>query len=282
MDTVFIDNLGVDCIVGIYEHERQNPQRICFDIRAQFDNQKSARCDDIGSTVDYHHMSNVVRDYVAASDDFLLETLIEAVASIILQQFAVTEVTVRVCKKKVIENVDAVGIQITRRAQKLPILLALGSNVQPEQNIRQALALLKAEFGALVVSRIYQNPAVGFAGLDFYNAAVRFESNYSASVLYRKLHQLEVQMGRDASWHKNQNRPIDLDLLAIGQQRIHLPYLHLPRANLLNAAYILAPVADVAFDLCPAGQNQTYPQLWQQWAKANPQAAAALKIVQLD
>src|SRR5688500_14943512 len=74
--------------------------------------------------------------------------------------------------------------------------LSLGSNVDPERHLTQALAELDAKFGAVAASRFIRTPAVGFDGPDFLNAAAIVETDLGIVELDAWLHALEDAHGR--------------------------------------------------------------------------------------
>src|SRR3546814_15106191 len=74
--------------------------------------------------------------------------------------------------------------------------LSLGSNLEPEANLRSAIAALRARFGDVRLSRVYRTRAVGFAGGDFLNAAAVIETDLEPRALDALLHALEDANGR--------------------------------------------------------------------------------------
>src|SRR3546814_2507523 len=93
MDTVFIEALEVEALIGIYDWERRIRQPLLFDIEMQFDNRVPAASDDIADTLNYKAVSKRVIAYVSQSDFGLVETLAERVAAIILEEFRSEEHT---------------------------------------------------------------------------------------------------------------------------------------------------------------------------------------------
>src|SRR3546814_11925321 len=75
--------------------------------------------------------------------------------------------------------------------------LSLGSNLEPEANLRSAIAELRARFGDVRLSRVYRTRAVGFDGGDFLNAAAVIETDLEPGALDAWLHALEDAHGRD-------------------------------------------------------------------------------------
>lgn len=114
MDTVFIEDLRVDTVIGIYEWERRIRQTVRFDLEMDFDIRAAAAGDDIDRTLDYKAVSKRVIAFVEAAEFRLVETLAERVAALILDEFDVPRVTVTADKHYALRGAGGVGVRITR------------------------------------------------------------------------------------------------------------------------------------------------------------------------
>ena len=94
MDIIYLKDLRIDTVIGIYEWERRIKQTLTFDIEMAADAGKAAQSDSIDDTVSYEAVANRVTGYVGASEFELLETLAEKVAGILLDEFNVRWVPV--------------------------------------------------------------------------------------------------------------------------------------------------------------------------------------------
>jgi dihydroneopterin aldolase len=119
MDTVFIEALEVEALIGIYDWERRIRQPLLFDIEMEFDNRVPAASDDIADTLNYKAVSKRVIEYVSQSDFGLVETLAERVAAIILDEFGVLRVRLKLGKPGAVRGARAVGVTIERSAATL-------------------------------------------------------------------------------------------------------------------------------------------------------------------
>lgn len=143
--------------------------------------------------------------------------------------------------------------------------LSLGSNLQPEQNIRGCLDALSHCFGAMQVSSAYHAQAVGFQGASFINLVVRLESEWSVGDMQRWLKALEDQYGRDRLAPKYADRTLDVDILLVDDWVGTFEQVRLPRDEVLHHAFVLWPLAELA-PLTPHPVVRTnFEQLWQQW-----------------
>lgn len=144
--------------------------------------------------------------------------------------------------------------------------VAIGSNVEPKKNITSALNSLKSRFGVLKRSKIYRTAPIGVTGHDFYNLAVRFDTNDPVELVVSKLKLVESEHGRVRAVTKNLSGILDLDLLTYDQIVIHNADLRIPRSDILNCAFVLKPLADIAADQTHPEIGITYAELWLDFA----------------
>ena len=114
MDKLIIHKLEAACRVGVTEEERAVAQPIWIDLELPIDAQRAAAHDELRDSLDYARVVEVAR---RAADDRafrLLETLAEVVASTILREFEIAEVTVRV-RKRALPGIEYAAVEITRR-----------------------------------------------------------------------------------------------------------------------------------------------------------------------
>ncbi len=138
--------------------------------------------------------------------------------------------------------------------------ISLGSNIEPEANLRAALELLEERFGPLVISPVYRSAAEGFEGDDFLNLVVGIETGEPLREVRRALRAIEAARGRARGSEKFSSRTLDLDLLTWGD-RVD-PALNLPRDEILEYAFVLRPLADVAADERHPLTGRSYGELW--------------------
>ena len=114
MDTVFIEELRIDAVIGIYDWERRVRQTLSFDIEMAFDNTVPAADDDIGKTLNSKDVSKRLIGYVGESSFGLVETLAERCAAIIREEFGVSWVRLKLSKPGAVRGAKAVGVRIER------------------------------------------------------------------------------------------------------------------------------------------------------------------------
>ena len=114
MDRVFIEGLEIDALIGIYDWERRIRQTLSFDIEMGFDNRLPAASDNIADTLNYKAVSKRLIEFVGASDYGLVETLAERCAQLLLDEFGVRHVRLKLSKPGAVRGARAVGVIIER------------------------------------------------------------------------------------------------------------------------------------------------------------------------
>lgn len=114
MDIIYLNDLRIDTVIGIYDWERRITQTVSFDLEMATDIRKAASSDSIEDTLDYKAVAKRLIGFVSESKFQLVETLAEQVASIILNEFHVPWVRVRLNKKGAVRYAGDVGIIIER------------------------------------------------------------------------------------------------------------------------------------------------------------------------
>lgn len=117
MDTVFINDLRVNAVIGVYDWERRITQSLSFDLELAADIRRAAERDDIADTVNYKAVAKRLIAFVEDSEFQLVETLAERVAQIILDEFAVPWVRLTLRKPGAVRGARDVGVIIERGAR---------------------------------------------------------------------------------------------------------------------------------------------------------------------
>lgn len=116
MDKIFLGALTVECIVGIWDWERRVKQKVILDLEMATDIRRAAASDRIEDTIDYKKVSKRLLAFVGESQFNLVETLAEQIARVVVTEFGVSWVKVRLNKQGAIRGARDVGIEIERRA----------------------------------------------------------------------------------------------------------------------------------------------------------------------
>lgn len=114
MDKVFIEGLEIEALIGIYDWERRIRQPLLFDLEMAFDNRRPAASDAIADTLDYKAVSKRLIAFVSQSEFGLVETLAERCAELVLREFDVGHVRLKLSKPGAVRGARAVGVVIER------------------------------------------------------------------------------------------------------------------------------------------------------------------------
>lgn len=114
MDIIYLHDLKIECVLGIWEWERRTTQTVSVDLDLGADVRKAAASDRIEDTVDYKAIAKRLIGFVGASQYGLVETLAEKIADIVLTEFPVRWVRVRVNKPGAIRGAGDVGVIVER------------------------------------------------------------------------------------------------------------------------------------------------------------------------
>ncbi len=114
MDKIFLQDLRVETVVGIWDWERAVPQTVSIDLEMAADVAKAAAEDSIEATLDYRGVAKRIIGFVETSRFNLIETMAESIAAIIREEFEVPWVRVSVHKPRAIRGSRDVGIVIER------------------------------------------------------------------------------------------------------------------------------------------------------------------------
>ncbi len=117
MDIVFLRDLKIETIIGIFDWEREIKQTVTLDLEMAADVAHAAKSDSIEATLDYKAVAKRLIEFVGHSEYKLVETLAERVAEIVLNEFNVPWVRVRVNKPGAVRYAGDVGVIIERGAR---------------------------------------------------------------------------------------------------------------------------------------------------------------------
>jgi D-erythro-7,8-dihydroneopterin triphosphate epimerase len=114
MDKIFIRDLALRCIIGIYPEERREKQDVVINVEMHADLRKAGRSDDLNDTVDYKSIKKAILKLVEKSGFQLIESLAENIADIALADDKVQTVIVTIDKPGALRFAKASAVQITR------------------------------------------------------------------------------------------------------------------------------------------------------------------------
>lgn len=120
MDIIFLHDLRVETVIGIWDWERKIRQTVAIDLEMSADIARAAATDSVDDTLNYKLVAKRLQQYVGESSFKLVETLAEKIAGIVLDEFEVAWVKVKLSKPGAIRGARDVGVIIERGTRPGP------------------------------------------------------------------------------------------------------------------------------------------------------------------
>ena len=114
MDSVLIEGLEVEAVIGVLDWEREVEQRLVVDLELGWDNRRPAASEDLADALDYAAVSERVHETLVRGRFQLLETAAEAVATDLAQHLGITRRVITIRKPGAVPAAGAVGVRIER------------------------------------------------------------------------------------------------------------------------------------------------------------------------
>ncbi|MCY3803199.1 MAG: dihydroneopterin aldolase [Gammaproteobacteria bacterium] len=113
-DTIFLRDLEIDATIGVYEWEKRIRQKVCINLEMAADIAPAAASHSIDDTLDYKAVAKRIVQFVEASHYELIESLIEKVAAMLIQEFNIPWLRITISKPRAVRGARDVGITIER------------------------------------------------------------------------------------------------------------------------------------------------------------------------
>ena len=149
------------------------------------------------------------------------------------------------------------------------VYLGLGSNIDPEANLKVAISELKGRYGELHLSPVYRSAAVGFEGPDFLNLVAGLESDDTPVDIHAEIERIHDLAGRVRGSERYSSRSLDIDLLLYDDLILEHPRFHLPRSDVLDYAFVLRPLDEIAPDVVHPRTGRTIAEHWDEFDAAS-------------
>lgn len=147
------------------------------------------------------------------------------------------------------------------------VYVSIGSNIDRERHVIAALDALADSFSGLEMSSVYESEAVGFSGDHFLNLVAGFDTTMTVGELSLCLRDIEHDNGRQRGLERFSGRTLDIDILTYGDGVGEIDGVTLPRPEILDNAFVLLPLAEIAPDSTHPANRQTFAALWQAYNK---------------
>ena len=267
-DRIEINGLTVTTVVGALPHEREIAQPLRIDLALVVDLHDAGRSDELGDTVHYGEVAEQVAAVARENKDVLLERLADRIAEVAVafDRVEAVELTVTKLRPPIAEHVDTTAVRVRRTRADFGLaarsshraIVALGSNLGDRW---QYLALAVDELGDVVaMSQVFETDPVG--GPDeqgaYLNMVVTVDTPLDPFAFVRRCQRIEAAALRQRTVHWGP-RTLDVDVLFYDDVSIASPELTIPHPRIAERRFVLAPLAEVAPERCPAGWDDTLP-----------------------
>jgi len=148
------------------------------------------------------------------------------------------------------------------------VYLGLGSNTDPEDNLRLCMRELRQRFDVWSVSYVYRNKAMGFSGADFLNAVACIETSCSPLAICRVLDDIHDVAGRIRGTDAFVSRTLDIDLLLYDDLIHDEPPVRVPRDDVLSYAFVLGPLVEIAPEYVHPKTGKSLQSHWDELDKS--------------
>ncbi|MGC8571035.1 MAG: 2-amino-4-hydroxy-6-hydroxymethyldihydropteridine diphosphokinase [Caldivirga sp.] len=260
---ISIRGLRVETIIGVKPSERAKPQQVVIDVDAWADLSEGAAKDSIECTVDYKVLKDELISYVSNVDFKLIETLADKVAKVCLQDHRIRMVRVKVEKPGALTGAEAASVEVVkeRRSKLVDVYIAVGSNINPSGNVKEAIVKLRNEFGPLKVSTVYLTKPIPDNQPPYYNCVVWVKTALSPIIIKETLRSIEDELGRTRVGDKYAPRTIDLDLILYGNLIINGGGLRIPDPEISSRPFLTIPLFELNPDLVIPGLNKSIREI---------------------
>lgn len=114
MDVIYISQLQLNTLIGVFDEERQAKRTVFVDLELAIDTQRAAHTDALTDTVDYGSVARRLSEVAEKNEFFLIETLADCLAKVILQEFPVRGLRLKLSKRGALPAAADVGLIIER------------------------------------------------------------------------------------------------------------------------------------------------------------------------
>jgi 2-amino-4-hydroxy-6-hydroxymethyldihydropteridine diphosphokinase len=149
------------------------------------------------------------------------------------------------------------------------VFLGLGSNIERERYLTAGLDALQGLFHELALSSVYDSAAIGFHGQPFLNMVAAVTTDLPLATMAVRLRHIETEHGRPANATRFSARHLDIDILTYNDDVGTFGGVTLPRDEILENAFVLCPLAELAPDALHPQTQRSYRTHWEAFDKAS-------------
>ena len=229
-----VDSLRLRAYIGYLDWEKIKLQDLILSFSFTYDGAMAILEDDVSFAPNYKDLTKIIIELVDNQSFHLVETLAEKLYQTIREfDETIQDIEVRVEKPHALRFADNVIVKISSKERFNTALVAIGSNIEPEENFALALEYLQRLGKVVARSEFVKTKAMKFEQQpDFLNGAILLYTVLPLPYLLLELKQIEALMGRVRTENKNGPRIIDLDVLTFNgniteeKDIVELPFLY--------------------------------------------------------
>ena len=214
LSIVQVENLRLRAYIGFIDWETEKLQDVVISFSFKYDTALASETDEVANAVDYKKITKGIIDFVDQQSFHLIEALAEKIYTFIQKSNAsLQDINVTVEKPNALRFTDNVMVKIEGKDRYKTAIIALGSNINAEENFTKTLVHLQ-QLGFIMqrTEFIKTKPLKFESQPEFLNGAVLLHTKKSLSELQMHLKQIEALLGRVRTENKNAPREIDLDV----------------------------------------------------------------------
>ena len=147
------------------------------------------------------------------------------------------------------------------------VFFSIGSNINPEKNIKFAKDQLKKTFTYLEYSSIYKTEAVGFQGNYFLNLVAKAQTKLSPKIIMETVKEIEIATGRKVGSGQFNSRTLDIDMILYGDL-VDIE-IRIPRDDIDLYAFVIEPLSEINPEGIHPVSGYKYCDLWKNFDKKN-------------
>ncbi len=214
LSKVRVEKLRLRAFIGFIEWETESLQDVVISYSFTYDTNLASKTDDVQHAVNYKKINKEIIAFVDQQSFHLIETLAEKIFHHIQSSTSsIQDITVKVEKPVALRFTDNVMVEINSKDRFNSVVIALGSNINPEENFQKALN--KIQHLGFIVQRtefLKTKALKDETQPEFLNGAILFQTQKNLIDLKMHLKQIEAILGRVRTENKNAAREIDLDV----------------------------------------------------------------------
>ena len=115
-DTVYIQGIRCETTIGVYDHERDLIQTLVIDLQLSCDTSAAGHSDNFTDALDYDAIARRTKAFVESSSYFLIEAVAENLARLLLEEFTISRIRIKVSKPGAVDIAEDVGVIIERES----------------------------------------------------------------------------------------------------------------------------------------------------------------------